>query len=39
MPPYANPKGTARQIVQLAASIEPVQDGRFHIEKINAPFH
>jgi hypothetical protein len=25
-------------VVELAASIEPVQDGRFHIEKINAPF-
>ncbi|TFV37415.1 hypothetical protein E4K65_43775 [Bradyrhizobium niftali] len=31
--PYA-----ARKLVQLAASIEPVQEGRIHIEKINAPF-
>ncbi|MEY9466262.1 hypothetical protein ABH973_006675 [Bradyrhizobium ottawaense] len=36
--PFANPEAAARQIVQLAASIEPVQDGRIHIEKINAPF-
>jgi hypothetical protein len=36
--PYAEPEAAARQLVQLAASIEPVQDGRIHIEKINAPF-
>ena len=24
--------------VEIAAGIEPVQDGRIHIEKINAPF-
>lgn len=35
--PYADPEAAARQLVQLAASIEPVQDGRIHIEKINAP--
>lgn len=35
---YADPEATARQLVQLAASIEPVQDGHIHIEKINAPF-
>ncbi|WP_458146609.1 hypothetical protein [Bradyrhizobium sp. UFLA05-109] len=27
-----------RQLVKLAAGIEPVQDGRIRIEKINAPF-
>ncbi|ULK98825.1 hypothetical protein [Bradyrhizobium sp. I71] len=36
--PYADPEAAARQLVQIAASIEPVQDGRIHIEKINAPF-
>ena len=36
--PYADSEAAARQLVQLAASIEPVQDGRIHIEKINAPF-
>jgi hypothetical protein len=36
--PYADPEAAARQLIQLAASIEPVQDGRIHIEKINAPF-
>jgi hypothetical protein len=36
--PFANPEAAARKLVELAASIEPVQDGRIHIEKINAPF-
>lgn len=36
--PYAGRETAARQLVQLAAGIEPVQDGRIHIEKINAPF-
>ncbi|SPP93222.1 protein of unknown function [Bradyrhizobium vignae] len=36
--PCADPDAAARQLVQLAAGIESVQDGRIHIEKINAPF-
>ena len=36
--PYANPEAAARKLVELAAGIEAVQDGRIHIEKINAPF-
>ncbi|MBR0719826.1 hypothetical protein [Bradyrhizobium liaoningense] len=35
---YANPEAAARKLVELASGIEPVQDGRIHIEKINAPF-
>lgn len=35
---YADPEAAARKLVELAASVEPVQDGRIHIEKINAPF-
>jgi hypothetical protein len=35
---YANPEAAARKLVELAASVEPVQDGRIHIEKLNAPF-
>ena len=27
----------ARKIVELANTVEPVQDGRIHIEKINGP--
>ncbi|RXG90802.1 hypothetical protein [Bradyrhizobium zhanjiangense] len=36
--PFANPEAAARKLVELASGIEPVQDGRIHIEKINAPF-
>ncbi|MBR0802818.1 hypothetical protein JQ636_04640 [Bradyrhizobium japonicum] len=36
--PYAMPEAAARKLIELAASIPPVQDGRIHIEKINAPF-
>ncbi|RXG96376.1 hypothetical protein [Bradyrhizobium zhanjiangense] len=36
--PFTNPEAAARKLVELAATIEPVQDGRIHIEKINAPF-
>ena len=35
---YADPEIAARKLVQIASTIEPVQDGRIHIEKINAPF-
>jgi hypothetical protein len=39
--PFADPKAAARKIVELANSVEPIQDGRIHIEKINGPmlFH
>jgi hypothetical protein len=33
--PYANPEAAARKLMQIANSIEPVQDGRIHIELIN----
>ncbi|RXH39529.1 hypothetical protein [Bradyrhizobium zhanjiangense] len=36
--PFTYPEAAARKLVELAATIEPVQDGRIHIEKINAPF-
>ena len=36
--PYADPEAVARKLVELAASVEPVQDGRVYIERINAPF-
>ena len=36
--PYSHPEIAARKLIELAASIEPVQDGRIHIEKLNAPF-
>ncbi|MBB4362158.1 hypothetical protein GGD65_003183 [Bradyrhizobium sp. CIR18] len=36
--PYSDPEAAARKLIELAKSIEAVQDGRIHIEKINAPF-
>ncbi|WP_042001594.1 hypothetical protein [Streptomyces sp. AcH 505] len=35
---YANPEAAARKLVELAAGIAPVQDGRIYIEKLNEPF-
>jgi hypothetical protein len=35
---YSNPETAARKLVEIASGIEPVQDGRISIEKINAPF-
>lgn len=34
---YADPEIAARELVSIAAGIEPVQDGRIFIEKINWP--
>ena len=36
--PYADPDAAARKLMEIANAIEPVQDGRLHIEKINLPF-
>jgi hypothetical protein len=36
--PYADPEKAARGLMEIASTIEPVQDGRIHIEKINYPF-
>jgi hypothetical protein len=36
--PYADPENAARKIMEIAKAIEPVQDGRIHIETINEPF-
>jgi hypothetical protein len=35
--PYADPEAAAQKLVELAASVEPIND-RIHIEKINGPF-
>ena len=31
-------KKAARKLIEIANSVEAVQDGRIHIEKINGPF-
>lgn len=35
---FTNPEAAARKLVELAAGITPVQDGRIYIELINYPF-
>jgi hypothetical protein len=35
---YADPEAPARKLVEIANSVEAVQDGRIFIELINAPF-
>jgi len=36
--PYADPEKAARKLIEIANSIEAVQDGRIYIELVNAPF-
>jgi hypothetical protein len=35
---YADPEAAARKLIEIANSVEAVQDGRIHVELINAPF-
>jgi hypothetical protein len=35
--PYADPEAAMRKLLELANAVEPVQDARIHIEKINGP--
>jgi hypothetical protein len=36
--PYADPDEAARKLVEIANSVETVQDGRIFIELVNGPF-
>lgn len=36
--PYADPETAARKLMEIANSVEAVQDDRIHTEKINGPF-
>jgi hypothetical protein len=36
--PYADPEAAARKLIEIANSVEAIQEGRIHIEKINGPF-
>jgi hypothetical protein len=36
--PYADPEKAARKLVEIANSVEAVQDGRIFIELISGPF-
>jgi hypothetical protein len=35
--PYSDPEKATRKLIEIANSVEPVQDGRIYIELINAP--
>jgi hypothetical protein len=35
--PFADPEAAARKLVEIANSVEAVQDGRIYIELINGP--
>ena len=36
--PYVDPEAAARKLVEIASTIEPVENGRIYIELVNAPF-
>jgi hypothetical protein len=36
--PFADPEAAAPKILEITNAVEPIQDGRLHIEKINGPF-
>jgi len=36
--PLADPEKAARKILEIANSVEAIQGGRIHVEKINGPF-
>ncbi len=36
--PYADPEKAARKLIEIANSVEAVQDGRIYIELVNGQF-
>jgi hypothetical protein len=36
-PAYADPEVAARKLIEIANSVDAVQDGRIHIELLNGP--
>jgi hypothetical protein len=36
--PFADPEKAARKLLEIANTVEAVQDGRIHIEILNGPF-
>ena len=36
--PHADPEKAARKLLEIASTIEPVQDGRIYIELLNGAF-
>jgi hypothetical protein len=35
---FNDPDAAARKLIEIANAVEPVQDGRLYIERVNAPF-
>jgi len=35
---YADPEKAARRIIEIASTVEAVQDGRIYVELLNGPF-
>ena len=35
---YADPEKAARKLLEIANTVEAIQDGRIHTEKLNGPF-
>jgi hypothetical protein len=35
---FADPDAAARRLVEIASTVEAVQDGRIYIERVNRPF-
>ena len=35
---YADAEKAARRLLEIAKTVEAIQDGRIHVEKINGPF-
>jgi hypothetical protein len=35
---FADPEAAMQKLLEIASTVEPIQDGRIHIEKINGPF-
>ena len=36
--PFADPEAAMQKLLEIASTVESVQDVRIHIEKINGPF-
>jgi len=36
--PFSDPAVAARKLIEIASTVEAVQDGRIHIELVNLPF-
>jgi hypothetical protein len=36
--PYANPEAAARKLLQIAKSVQTIQDGRIYMAEIKEPF-